>query len=79
MVDNEPLALVPKCVVCLGAPKPWLLATLRDSRKRDMTHVYLVDIGISNIAWKRLGNRRNRGVDFGSEWVVQLRYHSGVE
>ncbi|MCJ1433166.1 enhancer of mRNA decapping [Xylographa pallens] len=79
IVDNEPLALVPKYVVCLGAPKAWLLATLRDSGKRDTTHVYLVDIGISNLAWKRLGNRRNRGVDFGSDWVVKLRYQSGVE
>ncbi|MCJ1379949.1 enhancer of mRNA decapping [Xylographa soralifera] len=79
IVDNEPLALVPKYVVCLGAPKPWLLATLRDSGKRDTTHVYLVDIGISNRAWKRLGNRRNRGVDFGSDWVVKLKYQSGVE
>ncbi|MCJ1283949.1 enhancer of mRNA decapping [Xylographa opegraphella] len=79
IVDNEPLALVPKYVVCLGAPKPWLLATLRDSYKRDTTHVYLVDIGISNLAWKRLGNRRNRGVDFGSAWTVKLRYQSGTD
>ncbi|MCJ1404349.1 enhancer of mRNA decapping [Xylographa trunciseda] len=79
LVDDQPLALTPKYVVCLGAPKPWLLTTLRDPKKRDTTHVYLVDIGISNLAWKRLGNRRNRGVDFGSDWVVKLRYQSGVE
>jgi len=79
LVDDEPLALIPKYVVCLGAPKPWLLAALRDPRKRDTTYVYLVDIGISNLAWKRLGNRRNRGIDFGSDWVVKLRYQSGIE
>jgi hypothetical protein len=63
----------------MGAPKPWLPITLRDVGVRDKTQLFVADIGISNLAWKRLGNRRNRGIDFGSEWVVQLRYQAGVE
>jgi enhancer of mRNA-decapping protein 3 len=78
-VDDEPLALFPKSILSLGAPKPWLLATLKDRGQQDDTKLFLADVGISNLAWKRLGNRRSRGVDFGGEWVVRLRYQGGVE
>ncbi|MCJ1247389.1 enhancer of mRNA decapping [Trapelia coarctata] len=79
IVDDEPLALFPKAILSLGAPKPWLLATLKDRGQQDDTKLFLADVGISNLAWKRLGNRRSRGIDFGGEWVVRLRYQAGVE
>ena len=79
LAENAPLAIYPHSILSLGAPKPWLLAMLRDAGAKDNPDMYVADIGISNVAWKRLGNRRNKGVDFGGEWVVKLRYQPGVE
>ena len=79
IVDNEPLALFPKAILSLGAPKPWLLATLKDRGQQDDTKLFLADVGISNLAWNRLVNRSSRGIDFGGDWVVRLTYQAGVE
>ena len=79
LAENAPLAFYPQSILSLGAPKPWLLAMLREAGVKDNPDMMVADIGISNIAWRRLGNRRNKGVDFGTEWVVKLRYQPGVE
>ena len=78
-VDDDPLAFFPSSILSLGAPKPWLLEMLSAVDLQDTTQLYLADIGISNIAWKRVGNRRNRGIDFGNDWVLKLRYQGSVE
>lgn len=70
---------MPSSIIFLGAPKPLLLANLGERGKKDSTQFCVVDIGISNVAWKRLGNRRSRGIDFGDEWLVKLEYQSAVE
>jgi hypothetical protein len=41
--------------------------------------LFLTDIGINNLAWKKFGTKRGNGVDFGSEWVVSLRYKLGED
>ncbi|MCJ1354726.1 MAG: enhancer of mRNA decapping [Icmadophila ericetorum] len=78
-VNSKPLSLIPDTVLSLGAPKPWLLAFLADNSSRDDVEIFLADIAISKLAWKRLGNRRNRGIDFAGEWLVKLRYQVGSE
>ncbi len=37
----------------------------------------MVDVGISNVAWKRYGTRRRHGVDFGRRWLVELSFMGG--
>ena len=77
-LDGQPLHVRAKIVVSLGAPK---IGILNACVAGDGHHwqLYVVDIGISNAAWKRYGTRRRYGVDFGSNWVVMLRYQGGVE
>lgn len=78
---SKALAFFPAAVISLGVPKPWILATLRDTPRAAESEpvLYLADIGISNIVWKRLGNRRSKGVEFAGEWVRALRYDPGSE
>ena len=76
-LSGNSLALNPYAVVWLGAPKLWLLASLKDSRLNQIPHLFVADIGIANAAWKRLGNRRNRGIDWGTEWVIRLKVEEG--
>lgn len=75
VVDSAPLIMHAAFVVCLAAPKTGLLAALGtgEGRSHDW-RLSVVDIGISNVAWKKYGTRRRHGVDFGNEWVVDLKF-----
>ncbi len=78
--DGTDLVIRADSVLSLGAPKVGLLAALVRSLAYEKWNTFVVDIGISNIAWRKMGTRQSRsGVDFGNEWVVTLRYHAGVE
>jgi hypothetical protein len=68
MVEDKPLALFSRNVLSLAAPKPWLAAL----SEAPNTKLFVADIGISNAAWKRLGKKINRGIDFGDDWVIAL-------
>lgn len=75
LVDSTPLIMHAAFVVCLAAPKSGLLAALGTGEGRSQDwRLSVVDIGISNVAWKKYGTRRRHGVDFGSDWVVDLKY-----
>jgi hypothetical protein len=78
---SQALAFFPAAVVSLAAPKPWILATLRETPRAADSEpsLYLADIGLSNVVWKRLGNRRSKGIEFAGEWVRSLRYDPGGE
>ncbi|KAI9783253.1 MAG: hypothetical protein M1839_004093 [Geoglossum umbratile] len=65
-----------KFVLSLGAPKTGLLNALI-SGKGQAWQLFVADIGLGNITWKEKGTRRKQGVEFGSKWVVGLRFQGG--
>ncbi len=75
LVDSSPLIIHAASIACLGAPKSGLLAALGtgEGRSHDWS-LGVVDIGISNVAWRKYGTRRRHGVDFGREWIVDLKF-----
>lgn len=78
--DGTDLVIRAEYVVSLGAPKAGLLAALIRSPAYERWTIFVADIGISNIAWRKFGTRQSRsGVEFGNEWVATLRYQAGVE
>ena len=79
MTDGSPLAIQPHTIISLGAPKPYLLAMLQHAGTRDNPQMFVADVGISGSIWRKFGHKKQRGVDFGTEWVVRLRYQAGVE
>lgn len=60
-------------VACLGAPKTGLLNAIMAS-EGEAWQTSVLDIGISQVAWRKYGTRRRHGVDFGKEWVAPLEY-----
>lgn len=64
----------------MGAPKTGLLnALIAGDAHSQSWQIVVADLGISNTAWRKYGTRRRHGVEFGSEWVVGLRYQAGDE
>ncbi|KAI9782413.1 MAG: enhancer of mRNA decapping [Candelina submexicana] len=78
VVDGEPLKLRANFVVSMGAAKTGILNAL-DTGDIQARQIFVADIGISNTAWKKYGTRRRHGVEFGSDWVVELKYRGAVE
>ena len=80
MTDEMDLVIHADYVLSLGVPKAGLLTALGRSTAYEKWKLFVADIGISNMAWRKFGTRRSRhGVDFGKEWVATLRYRSGAE
>ena len=79
VVEQSPLAILPHTIIALGAPKPYLLPMLEHAGVRDDPVMYVADIGISSSVWRRLGHKKSRGIDFGTDWVIGLRYQPAVE
>jgi enhancer of mRNA-decapping protein 3 len=78
-VDGQPLVMNSKHIVSLGAPKTGLLHAMAiDGLAEPPWQVWVVDIGISAAAWQKHGSRRKHGVDFGTEWVVPVKFVLGV-
>ena len=74
-VDGQPLVMNSKHIVGLGAPKTGLLHAMAvEGLVKPGWHVWVADIGISAAAWQKHGSRRKYGVDFGTEWVVPLKF-----
>ncbi|KAI9810283.1 MAG: enhancer of mRNA decapping [Pycnora praestabilis] len=78
IIDGEPLNVRAKFVVSMGAPKAGLLHAMAAGEGIHW-QLFVADIGISNMAWRKYGTRRRHVVDFASQWVVGLRYQGGVE
>lgn len=78
LVDSVPLVIHATHLTCLGAPKTGVLAALGSGEAYSREwKVSVVDVGISNIAWRKYGTRRRHGVDFGREWVVEVKFVGG--
>jgi len=76
-VEGSRLAVGPKFVVCLGAPKSGLVNTLL-SGDGLFWQITVADIGISQVVWRKYGTRRRHGVDFGNKWVVPLQFQTAT-
>ncbi|KAI9683932.1 MAG: enhancer of mRNA decapping [Trizodia sp. TS-e1964] len=74
VVDNIPLEVKAKFVVCMGAPKTGILNSLLARKENICWKLFVADLGISNTAWRKYGTRRRHGVEFSSEWVIELTY-----
>ena len=79
MSEGSALAISPHMIISLGAPKPYLLAMLRGAGAINNPELYVADIGISNSIWRKVGPKKHRGIDFGMDWVIKLRYQAAVE
>lgn len=80
LIDGHPLLIKAKTIIAMGAPKTGLLnALVAGDAHSQSWQIMVADLGISNTAWRKYGTRRRHGVEFGSEWVVGLRYQGGVE
>ncbi|KAK8162187.1 YjeF-related protein N-terminus-domain-containing protein [Phyllosticta citrichinensis] len=79
ILEGEPLEVRAKYIVCLGAPRTGLLRALQLGDGRDPEWlVWVVDLGL-NKPWRRLGGPGKKGVKFGSEWAVALRFDTGED
>ncbi|EXJ78642.1 hypothetical protein A1O1_09043 [Capronia coronata CBS 617.96] len=76
-VDGQALVMASKHVLSLGAPKTGLLHAMAMEGFEPAWQVWVADIGISAAAWQKHGSRRHHGMDFGSEWVVSVKFVLG--
>jgi enhancer of mRNA-decapping protein 3 len=75
LVESAPLLIQSHFILSLGAPKTGLWnALVNETPGSPNWQLFVADIGIPNVAWKKYGSRRRQGVDFGSGWVVGLRF-----
>ncbi|EXJ84274.1 hypothetical protein A1O3_04941 [Capronia epimyces CBS 606.96] len=78
-VDGQALVMASKHVLSLGAPKTGLLHAMAVDGFEVSWQVWVADIGISAAAWQKHGSRRQHGTDFGSEWVVPVKFVLGTQ
>lgn len=74
--EGDLMCMNAKFVASLVAPKAGLLEALSSGIGSNWG-LYVVDLGISNTVWKTYGTRRRHGVEFGSGWVMELKYQRG--
>ncbi|KAI9790831.1 MAG: enhancer of mRNA decapping [Peltula sp. TS41687] len=72
-LEGEPMCMDATVVVAMGAPKAGLVEALA-SGIGSHWKIYVVDLGISNTAWKTYGTKRRHGIEFGSGWAVEVQY-----
>ena len=77
--DGSELVLNPNFIISLGAPKTGLLIAMESFKTGVDPSIFVADIGIASVAWKKFGTRRKHGVDFGGEWVAALRLEKASE
>ena len=75
--DGTELVITANFVLSLGAPKQGLLTAMHVLKDGANPSLFVADIGIPTVAWKKLGTRRKRGVEFAGEWVAVLRLREG--
>jgi enhancer of mRNA-decapping protein 3 len=78
ILEGEPLEVRAKYIVCLGAPRTGLLKALQNGAGRDPQWlIWVVDIGV-NKPWREAGISGGKGIKFGENWVVQVRFAEGT-
>ena len=71
--DGSELVINANFIVSLGAPKTGLLTAMDALKNSANPSLFVADIGIPRVAWKKLGTRRKGGVEFSGEWVAAVR------
>ncbi|KAI2613197.1 YjeF N-terminal domain-like protein [Hypoxylon fragiforme] len=80
VIDGAKLYVHPRYVVALGAPKVGLLKALEmgddqgDIVMVEEWKLFLADIGLSPLVWRKVATKVRRGIEFDSKWVLELRY-----
>lgn len=68
-----------KFIAAMGAPKTNLLEALASGLGSEWK-MYVVDLGISDVTWRKYdGTKKRFGGEFGNGWVVELAYQGGLE
>ena len=75
--DGSELVVSASFVLCLGAPKTGLLAAMEFLKPGADPSLFVADIGIASVAWKKFGTRRKAGVEFGGEWIAAMKWSDG--
>ncbi|KAI1773640.1 YjeF N-terminal domain-like protein [Hypoxylon cercidicola] len=85
VIDGAKLYVHPRYVVALGAPKLGLVKALEmgddqgDIVMVEEWKIFLVDIGLGPLVWRRAATKIRRGIEFDDKWVLELRYQPEVE
>ncbi|OTB02222.1 hypothetical protein M426DRAFT_322800 [Hypoxylon sp. CI-4A] len=81
IIDGAKLYVQPRYVVALGAPKVGLLKALEmgddsgDILMVEQWKLFLADIGLAPVIWRKVATKIRRGIEFESKWVLEFRYH----
>ena len=78
MHDGSELVLYASFIICLGAPKTGLLFAMESLKTVLSPSIFVADIGIANLAWKKFGTKRKAGVEFGGDWIAAVTWESGI-
>ncbi|KAI2470519.1 YjeF N-terminal domain-like protein [Annulohypoxylon bovei var. microspora] len=85
IIDGAKLYVQPRYVVALGAPKVGLLKALEmgdengDIVMVEQWKIFLADIGLSPVIWRKVATKIRRGIEFDNNWVLELRYQPQVD
>ncbi|OTA62043.1 YjeF N-terminal domain-like protein [Hypoxylon sp. EC38] len=84
VIDGAKLYVHPRYVVALGAPKVGLLKALEMGEEHgdivmvEQWKLFLADIGLSPVIWRKVATKIRRGIEFDNNWVLELRYQPQV-
>ena len=76
--DGSELVLHASFIVCLGAIKTGLLTAMESLKTVLDPSIFVADIGIASVAWKKFGTRTKGGVEFGGEWIAAVKWEESV-
>lgn len=76
--DGSELVLQASFILALGAPKTGLLIAMASLKTVLDPSIFVADIGIASVAWKKFGTRRKGGVEFGGEWIAAVKWEEGA-
>lgn len=76
--DGSELVLHASFIVCLGAIKTGLLTAMESFKTVLDPSIFVADIGIASVAWKKFGTRTKGGVEFGREWIAAVKWEESV-
>ncbi|KAI1105654.1 YjeF N-terminal domain-like protein [Jackrogersella minutella] len=85
IIDGAKLYVHPRYVVALGAPKVGLLKALEIGEENgdivmvEQWKLFLADIGLSPVIWRKVATKIRRGIEFDDNWVLELRYQRQVD
>lgn len=85
IIDGAKLYVHPRYVVALGAPKVGLLKALEMGEEHgdivmvEQWKLFLADIGLSPVIWRKVATKIRRGIEFDNNWVLELRYQPQVD